>query len=39
MANPQSLEKYLSPQDRAQISQMAGKIEDKKGHAPANTGY
>lgn len=40
MANPQLLEEYLSAADRAQISQMAGKIEDNKGHTPAATsGY
>lgn len=37
MANPQLLESYLSPADRAKVSDMAGKIESQKGRAPAAT--
>ncbi len=38
MANPQLLEQYLSRSERQKISQMAGKMEADKGHAPASSG-
>lgn len=34
MANPQSLEQYLTPAQREQIRKMASDVEAKKGHAP-----